>query len=716
MVKSTGASGSSGPTGAKQSIGKCKKCKLDVFAGTEKKASQRSKEVNHRACLNAYKRRLRMNKSSAPLALAWNRMPEEEQAQWYVENAVAEEEKEDVEIEQDIAETDSDIVAKLARREAIPFSVYEREGEMRGWSPDKIEKKWKAELLEKKNKLVKYDGETLLARFAGVILDEGQVSKTSATVVQKRKINSQDDMEKAGEVAKKVLSSARESHKATGMLLHSSPEKTCELPDDLLGSLVENVDIGGHDSGFAKMIEDALSESERRAHLIAELLQKDMVAASIFVVEENAEDGKKKDTRENRDKLRIAKRAEFNKFTDAMELHLAEALSQAKEIEASAKKKLPADDKLAVPAYTTLQGVDKKLATISETYKPKIAEVEQKFDSATTLDGILEALKELKDMKVTYTGDTLQYRRAVATLRACVRKFEMTGIKGIKASNSDDSTSDKKEFSLEHPTIKYFLNVALSSVTAVNMKEFDANGQTPTLDATRMDPHFIREDRFKTMGTEIKWTGPLISWLHTQLEGLKTVSAPITKPNHLQPIYDFINEGFHSDGNFVFEKPHSVVHKELETIFRLTIHATTKEYTQFGFLPFGLSHYYFVVEGSVLLIAVKCSGIEGGSFTEKVSNLNAANGEQLMSLVKTSGFCCKAEPGLLFFVPAGYVVITVACASSTFFRWPSMSESPGNVETACTKEVLSATTLMTAAFPSLLDNNYKAWLKYLESL
>jgi hypothetical protein len=86
------AQASSPPPPVTESLGECSKCALPVKPGTEGKAGQRSKDVNHRSCLSAYKRRMKQNKKHKPMQLAWEQMTPVEVHEWFWENSQVEEE------------------------------------------------------------------------------------------------------------------------------------------------------------------------------------------------------------------------------------------------------------------------------------------------------------------------------------------------------------------------------------------------------------------------------------------------------------------------------------------------------------------------------------------------------------------------------------------------------------------------------------------------
>lgn len=248
---------------------------------------------------------------------AWEAMSEEEKTAWYIKNSADHLEKKDGQDMEHVTETFDEIAADvIVRNRGIPYSVFYEEGLMKGWDKARIENSWKVQILDPAVKKVKFQGQTLLARFEGIVFDERKTTGVVAGVKSTKKLATPEDLRTASEAGEAALSEARALTAAFSASVYSSAWEadSLQIPDELVESLMdwENIVPDMH-TLTASLFKSVLEHEARRQTMLESLLQEDMMEASIFVALAGTGEA---ETDADVAKYRVSRAAEFGKCKD----------------------------------------------------------------------------------------------------------------------------------------------------------------------------------------------------------------------------------------------------------------------------------------------------------------------------------------------------------------------------------------------------------------
>ena len=348
----------------------CSKCTGAVLSSEVTAAGPRCKQVVHRRCVAAYKRRMRMSRKNKSLKLAWEALDEAGQVDWFTKNTV-----DDVEvntkrnIEHSLEQVTEEMTSMKVRRVAIPKTKFCDEGLMKGWSSEKVETEWRRMLLEPGAKVVSFHGQQLISRFEGIVYDEetrgGAVSRMSMT----KAVGAQSDLAESFTEAQSFIATAHAANVAFGATVHSSFfDSAASIPDHLVDGLIDVDDtlLEKTIEGFMTFFTTELEAEERRDETLQRLLQDDLVDASFYKAEHEVEE---EETEDDLAKYRIAKKNDLRKLYELTELSVAQVGKESAEVLAGAKQKLGTDSAQAQEAYTFLADHTEKLAAFVREYK-----------------------------------------------------------------------------------------------------------------------------------------------------------------------------------------------------------------------------------------------------------------------------------------------------------------------------------------------------------
>lgn len=687
----------------------CSKCKRPVLPAEVTAAGPRCKQVVHRRCVTAYKRRMRMNKKNKALKLAWEALDEAGQVDWFAKNTV-----DDVEvnskrnIEHSLEQVSEEMNTMKVRRVAIPKSKFTDEGLMKGWSSEKVETEWRRMLLEPGAKVVSYQGQQLLSRFEGVVYDEetrgGAVSRMSMT----KAVGAQLDLAASLTEAQSFIATAHASNVAFGANIHSGFfDSASSIPDHLVDGLIDVEDTlpAKTIEGFMKFFRNELEAEERRDETLQRLLQDDLFDASFYKAEHEVEEA---ETEDDLAKYRIAKKNDLHKLYELTELSVGQVGKESAEVLASAKQKLGADSAQAQEAYLFLADHAEKLAVFVKEYKVGHEALVKAFDDGNKIVECKHALQKAKEFRAEKLALLGTYKRSNALLRALIRKHESLTVRGVKSQVQELQVDDgARTENTSEELIQHLVNhVLVQDGNPINSSVF-----VEPFDRTK--PLYIMNDGLKTFKSDVKFISSLSTWLLEQMDKRCTMSAPLEKSQHMNPILSFLKEkGECCDA--VFEKPHSVLHACVASVFSMSIVRANNEMRTYGFAAYGVGMWHCVVEGSLLICGVKAEHVPGGSFNDKIREMQGAKPDAATKLIKEHGFCMKVEPGSMCWVPAGYIhMIATVSSAAVWLKWASLAANPLTDDLTVARTILSAATSMVASFPTL-GVQYRDWLKYLE--
>lgn len=686
----------------------CCKCGRDLCAGDigSLSSSGRSKQPVHKRCAAAYKRRMRQNTKNKQLKMLWEAMTVEEMQAWFKKHTVDELQDDTVDDKLDhtletVDETARDI--NIINR-GIPYSVFKTEGEQKGWGQAKIDQEWNSMLLNDQFKKVRFKGEVLVMRFMGIDMVDRTTSATSSRVGTKAEISSKEDLKQAQAKAKSVLNEAKAHYLQASQSSWSSGwgSAPLEVPDTLLQGLVADdiLEPEAPDT-LNLMFLDFFERDERRQRLLDQLLQADLVEASIHAASASLASTEPKETTVDLARLRIGKAGEFPKATETLELSCQALQAEIDGAIDASKGKIDedrADTKETLAALAQAKG---SLATLQSEFKTKVDELKGKFDAAESCEDVRATLALLKESKAEKAKAQQPLRRALSLLKALIKKKEQIELKGMKGLAQEDSMAN--EASSNHLLLQHFLNKVLLNHPSVHMDKFTGGD---TFD--HLKPQFVSSAVLTTVEASVQFVPVLATWLANQLGQKDIVSVALEKPKHSEQLSAVLGKAL---GKSAFERPHSVLHQWLGSVFAITLQRATQKFTSSGFFPYALGHFFVPLRHGALFIGLLADEAPGSSFADKVDHMVRMGPDEMERRIASSGFAAKAEPGTAVYVPPGYLVTCVSLGDTLLLKWAVMSAIPSS-NTPELRRVLACTTSMISSYPAL-SAQYRDWTTYL---
>eukprot|EP00959_Pyramimonas_sp_CCMP1952_P147193 3080597-Pyramimonas_sp.AAC.1 len=181
----------------------------------------------------------------------------------------------------------------------------------------------------------------------------------------------------------------------------------------------------------------------------------------------------------------------------------------------------------------------------------------------------------------------------------------------------------------------------------------------------------------------------------------------LDKPKHYEDINKAISSVLQDPS---LEKPFSVLHSCLPSIFALSMQCSSAKFVNVGFNPFGLGQWTIVLKGGLLLVCVQGEHVEDKSYAEKVSKLMEASPDSMHKMITEHGFFMHCTAGAAAWVPPGFFCMCISLGDATWLKWHSLSASSAPELRA----VLSSCTQMISSYP-VLQLSYKEWMVFLEA-
>jgi len=363
-----------------------------------------------------------------------------------------------------------------------------------------------------------------------------------------------------------------------------------------------------------------------------------------------------------------------------------------------------------------LEGYEKKLLEISTSRIALFDALDVKITQATTATEIDGVMLELKATRVMNQRQLGPFKRAVAVLKACIRKFESKDTKGMKKSKGKgkgkqttaDGSDDKPSGPTRGAVEMFLLTNDLQKQDHINMHLI--NDGAPR---ERGEAQLFELDKLKDITKDLRFLGTLKDWLQSQMEDDCSVCAPLSKSRHAKTIEEWIVTNLTVD-SVMFEKPHSVLYSDvLHEVFSVNIVCVNREYELPGFLPNCIGAWFLPLDATLLMMGVKTDQAVGDSFVNKVTNFVQADENTISAVIKENGFLVKATPGKLVWIPPGYVIWITCLAPGSYVKWSTLSSQQGS-EKDLVKTILGNATLLLASYPTLSDS-YRGWCTYLQS-
>lgn len=693
------------------SLGECVKCLRQVMPGSEGSlGGTRSKQIVHGLCVTAYKRRSRTNKTSKKLRDTWDALSVEEKADWFIKNTAdglgEDDIPDDISHQVTISETRSQDL--LGINAAVPFAIFEERGEMRNWKADRILQEWKAALINPKIRNIKYMGVVCICRFEGVQFVDRQSHEVASSFVHKEKVSSAEDMETARAKGQEALDSAAAlgSKFLQNTFTPVAPVASLAIPDDLIEGLIDDTSqVVERGDLLMDLFEQGLTRQARRDELLDALMKEDLVEASIWYSTHGPAPESEQEIAQEASRFRVGRAQEFARVKDVFSLSMQELQTEAVQASALGASKIGKKDEACVEAFKVLDVAKPTIDGICEAYIQKVDALKAIFDNAKTADIMKDNLQTLRQYRTEAMRDLGPLRKAMIYIRAAVKKQETVQLKGLRhAAEKDDSTNISKEALASAALEKYFTNHFFHSHgDTVNCINLDGGFD-------RMKPVVVKAEALTKLSQDVKFLPTLVTWLRTQMNGKDTASAALEKPKHFDQLRSNLVKTLTTDA--IFEKPTSVLHDCLQSIFVLSVQVGTAKYSAPGFMPYGLGQWFVPIEGQLLIVGVQCQKLQGHSFAQKLNAMMTAKGEDLEGLVLKDGFASKVESGCAMWVPPGFVCLVLSLADSSWLRWSSMTKTPSASDSE-SRQVLSSSTMMISSYP-VLGASYKEWLRFLE--
>ena len=690
----------------------CVKCRQHVdIQDRGTLGNQRSKQWVHRRCVAAYKRRNRMNQKSKAMKAEWENKTPEEVVEWYIKNSVAalDEQSKADEIHHATAITSKSSSSCWAKNFAIPYSVFKHESEMKGWSEIKIKTEWAKNLVDPAIKKIKFGDEVMITRFQGVEYLSGMENALSSTVTSTARMKSSEELVAAMSGGRDLVNANHVNSQQWLNLTRSlCPDANhVSLPDDVVQGFLDDDDVALDDLAatheLVKDYADRLDQAGQRQTLLDNLMKEDQVEASIFA----ATSAEGEDAADQA-RFRASRNAEFSRNKEVFELTVSSLSSEIEQLLQGGQQALGQDNEASQEIVASFKNYKENLNKINEAWATEVQAFQKSFTDAVTVSDMKKTLQDMKSAKATKLKELVPLRKGVSQFKALVRKKEVGDIKGIrKVAGNKGNAGVGVEYveNMEGRVIQHFMfHVAIEKGPCLNCKQDVKTG------VDRMTPMcIINVDQLKILTSNIKFLQPVLTWLSQQLLDKLTVSCTLEKAKHIQPLDNVLSEIIHKDA---MEKPYSVVHDWLGGYFAYSLQKATGKWSSVGYFAYGLGQWTVPIDGTMLLVALKATSIDGDSFSEKHKAFTDIPPDELAKRVQADGFYVKLEVGSAAWCPPGYIhALYVTSNSASFLKWASFG-SKGK-DAAEMRSVLSSATSMVSSFPTL-GPHYKEWLDFLE--
>ncbi|CAK0897812.1 unnamed protein product, partial [Prorocentrum cordatum] len=549
-------------------------------------------------------------------------------------------------VEHEIEEVQAVSRDTTERVTAIPYSVFEEKGEMRGWGEDKIKAKWKETILDKSIKKIKYKGQVCISRFEGILFDAKKSNTTSTKLKTKKEIKTLQELEDAKAKAQEVLSQASSSHQAfLDSAMSEITQAPVAIPDDLIENLADFDDFAKSIDDHSRMIEDEINREERRQDALDALLAQDTMEASIYM----AQQGEEKQSDGDISKYRVSRASEFVKCKELFQFTSRQLVADVNEVVAAAKEKIGSDNENATEAFAILANAPKQCENVSKELCDAIEELRAAFNREATTKGMKEHLESLKKQRIDKNKAFQGILRSISTLRSLIKNKEMGDLRGAQANPEEEKATGEVHVPAHEKIRTRYINHALEKDD-----QWD-----------RSRPRFVNDTALKDTLEALKVVDILAKWLASQLGGKDAASAMLDKPKHYEDITKAICSVLQDPS---LEKPFSVLHSCLPSIFALGMQCSSAKFVNVGFNPFGLGQWTIVLKGGLLLVCVQGEHVEGKSYAEKVSKLMEASPDSMHNMVTEHGFFMHCTAGAAAWVPPGFFCMCISLGDATWLK------------------------------------------------